>query len=134
MNTNLLDDHNIESEHKSSFLGELKKVQVWLSISTAIGFMVGLALFFIALIALQTMAIKAFILGVLLIVQMCLVFYWCVNAFNYTRAIKWYDPEGILNRIEHLLESNSRLWRATGLFLLWCLCTLAYAFLGNVIG
>jgi hypothetical protein len=134
MNTNLLDDDNIESEYKSSFLGELKKVQIWLNVSTAIGFMAGLGIFFIALIALEAAAIKTFILGVLLIVQMCLVFYWCVNVFNYTRAIKWCNPESLSNRIEHLLENNSRLWRATALLLLWFLFTLAYAFLGDVIG
>ena len=132
MNTNLLDDNSIESEYKSSFLIEIKKVQVWLGILTTVGFMVGIGIFFIALTALKSVDTKLFILGLMLIIKMGLIFYWSISAFNYTRVIKWYNPELISNRLEHLLESNSRLWRATGLLLLWLFCTLAYAVFGGV--
>lgn len=132
MNTNLLDDNNVESEYKGSFLVEIKKVEVWLAILTTIGLMIGIGIFFSVLPALKSVDTKIFVLGVMLLIQMGLVFYWSLSAFNYTRMVKWYNPKLISNRLEHLLESNGRLWRATGLLLLWSLCTLAYTVFGGL--
>ena len=134
MDPNLLDDNNVESEYRTSLLIKIRSAQIPLNILMAVGFLVGIALFFIALVALEAEVLKAFILGIMLIVQMGLTFHWSVSAFNYTRAIKWYDPTTISNRLEHLLDSNSRLWRATALFFLWAFCTLVYTVFGEVIG
>lgn len=129
MNPNILDD-----EHESSFLVEMRRVEIWLSILAAFGFILGVFLFFAASEALRDVSLGVFLLGIMLIVQMGLVFYWSNIAYQYTRAVKWYNPEHISTRLEHLLEHNGRLWRATGLGFLWFLATIVYAFFGGFMG
>ena len=129
MNPNLLDD-----DHENSFLVEMRKAQIWLSILAAFGFMLVLVLFFIALQALKDESGSVFLLGIMLIIEMLLIFYWSNLAYKYTKAVKWYDPEHISTRLEHLLDHNGRLWRATAFVLLWLLCIIAYAVWGDFIG
>lgn len=128
MNPNILDD-----DHKSSFLVEMKRVEIWLSILATFGFLLGIFLFFTASPALKDVSLGVFLLGVMLIVQMGLVFYWSHTTYQYTKVVKWYNPEHISTRLEHLLDHNSRLWRATALNSLWCLCTIIYAFWGGFV-
>lgn len=129
MNPNILDD-----DHKSSFLVEMKRVEIWLSILATFGFMLGIFLFFSASTALRDVSLGVFLLGIMLLVQMGLVFYWSHTAYQYTKAVKWYNPENLSTRLEHLLYHNSLLWRATTFGSLWFLGTITYAFWGGFIG
>jgi hypothetical protein len=134
MDPNLLDDKNVDTEHRNSLLTELGKVEIWLSILAAFGFVAGAGLFFVAMTALEDEHEGVFFLGVLLMGLVGLVFYWSNTAFKYTRVIKWYDPELITTRLEHLFEDNSRLWRATALLFFWLFGTLAYVLYGGFFG
>ena len=129
MNPNILDD-----DHESNFLIELRSVQIWLSILAAFGFMLVPVLFFMASPLLKDVSTGVFLLGIMLLIEMGLVFYWSNAAYKYTRAVKWYDPEQISTRLEHLLDYNSRLWRGTALVFLWLLGIIAYTVLGGFIG
>lgn len=134
MDSNLLDDKNLEVEHRNSLLKELGKVEIWLSILATFGFIAGALLFFAAGYALKDGHEGVFFLGILLMGLVGLVFYWSNTAFRYTRMIKWYDPELITNRLEHLFEDNSRLWRATAFLFIWLLGTLSYLIYGGFFG
>lgn len=126
MNHNLLDDQNIDSENQSSFLVEIKRVEIWLNILSTLGFVFGLGLLYGSLSTLTTEATTIWrqLLSAMVFVQGCLLFYWSYICFKYTKAVKWYQPGLISNRLEHLLEDNSRLWRATALLFFWLLCIL----------
>jgi hypothetical protein len=108
--------------------------QIRLTIISAFGFMLVPVLFFMASPLLKDVSTGVFLLGIMLLIEMGLVFYWSNTAYKYTRVVKWYNPEHIATRLEHLLEHNSRLWRATTLVFAWLLCIIAYAVLGGFIG
>lgn len=129
MNQNLLDDNNIESEYKGSLLKEIKRVEIWLSILAVLGFIIGVSLLFIAFsyFAIDNGSTVTFILLGMGFVQGGLLVYWSFVAFQYTKSAKYYDPERISKRLEHLLEDNSRLWRATALLFLGFLSMLGVA-------
>lgn len=136
MEDNLLDNNNIESVYKSSFLQEILKVEVWLSVLVVLGFLVGLGVGIagVGMFAADTTEWKWSITGAMVLIQSVLFIYWSYIAFDYTKAVKWYNPKNITNRLEHLLEKNSQLWRATAMVFSWLLCLFGTAALVGIFG
>lgn len=135
-NNNLLDDNTIQSEHKSSCFVEIKRVEVWLSILSALGFVIGTLLCLIGLSIFidDDWSTIIIVLEIMAFVQGGLFIYWSYVTFQYTRQVKWYQPESLSNRMEHLLEQNSHLWRATALLFLGLFAMLIVAGIGGLWG
>jgi hypothetical protein len=135
MNNNLLDDRNIESDNKSSFLVEIKGVELWLSVLSTLGFMLGLifSLAGLTLFSLDNWSAMKVLMSFMAFLQGCLFFYWAYIGFKYTKSAKYYNPKSISKSLEDLLVDNSRLWRATAFLLFGFLCTIGVVLYGGLL-